>query len=143
MGNVVLEILKSNLVGNALEGALKNEKIHYSIPEGILDVVNICNAIAQERNHKNAVDQVVSYFKSNLDYGPSQIADADAQKVILEIMGTLNLAQNIFALDMIANSVIQNILTNSAYSKADKQNLILFCNCHKIILGDKMCRGIR
>ncbi len=89
MEKVMLEVLKSKFVGNALESAVENKKFHYSIPEGIIDTVNVCNAIAQEINaynqqqtffqqqtiqwqmeqHQKTVSEVITYYCSKWNYG--------------------------------------------------------------------------
>ena len=85
----------------------------------------------------------MSFFVNMYQNGPTNLTQAVAEDVILQICSVLDQAQNQFALEFAANRIQQNINNDLSLTATDRNNLCLFTNCCKIIVNDKNVRGIR
>lgn len=153
MNKVIFEILKSNLTKNSIEAVAENKRLKYSSMDCFEDCFNLGRAIAeeinkqnqqqQEQQHQAVVTGVMSFFVNMYQNGPTNLTQAVAEDVILQICSVLDQAQNQFALEFAANRIQQNINNDLSLTATDRNNLCLFTNCCKIIVNNKNVRGIR
>ena len=119
MNKVIFEILKSNLTKNSIEAVAENKRLKYSSMDCFEDCFNLGRAIAeeinkqnqqqQEQQHQAVVTGVMSFFVNMYQNGPTNLTQAVAEDVILQICSVLDQAQNQFALEFAANRIQQNI----------------------------------
>ena len=153
MNKVIFEILKSNLTKNSIEAVAENKSLKYSPMDCFEDCLNFGGAIAEEINKQNHQQQeqqhqavaagVMNFFVNMYQNGPTNLTQAVAEDVILQICSVLDQAQNHFALEFAANCIQQNINNDFTLTATDRNNLCLFTNCCKIILNDRNARGLR
>ena len=153
MNKVIFEILKSNLTKNSIEAVAENKRLKYSSMDCFEDCFNLGRAIAEEINKQNQQQQeqqhqavvagVMNFFVNMYQNGPTNLTQAVAEDVILQICSVLGQAQNQFALEFAANRIQQNINNDLSLTATDRNNLCLFTNCCKIILNDRNARGLR
>ena len=153
MNKVIFEILKSNLTKNSIEAVAENKRLKYSSMDCFEDCFNLGRAIAEEINKQNHQQQeqqhqavaagVMNFFVNMYQNGPTNLTQAVAEDVILQICSVLGQAQNQFALEFAANRIQQNINNDLRLTATDRNNLCLFTNCCKIILNDRNARGLR
>ena len=153
MNKVIFEILKSNLTKNSIEAVAENKSLKYSPMDCFEDCFNFGRVIAEELNKQNHQQQeqqhqavaagVMNFFVNMYQNGPTNLTQAVAEDVILQICSVLGQAQNQFALEFAANRIQQNINNDLRLTATDRNNLCLFTNCCKIILNDRNARGLR
>lgn len=153
MNNVVFEILKNNLTKNSIEAIAENRSLKYSSMDCFEDCFNLGRAIAEEINKQNQQQQeqqhqavvagVMNFFVNMYQNGPTNLTQAAAEDIILQICSVLGQAQNQFALEFATNRIQQNINNDFTLTVTDRNNLCLFTNCCKIILNDRNARGLR
>ena len=153
MNKVIFEILKSNLTKNSIEAIAENKRLKYSSMDCFEDCFNLGRAIAeeinkwnqqqQEQQHQAVVAGIINFFVNMYQKGPTNLTQAAAEDIILQICSVLGQAQNQFALEFAANCIQQNINNDFTLTATDRNNLCLFTNCCKIILNDRNARGLR
>ena len=153
MNKVIFEILKSNLTKNSIEAIAENRSLKYSSMDCFEDCFNLGRAIAeeinkqnqqqQERQHQVVVAGVMNFFVNMYQNGPTNLTQAAAEDIILQICSVLGQTQNQFALEFATNRIQQNINNDFTLTATDRNNLCLFTNCCKIILNDRNARGLR
>ena len=153
MNKVIFEILKSNLTKNSIEAVTENKSLKYSPMDCFEDCFNFGRVIAEELNkqnhqqqeqqHQAVVSGVMNFFVNMYQNGPTNLTQAVAEDVISQICSVLDQAQNHFALEFAASRIQQNINNDLSLTATDRNNLCLFTNCCKIIVNDKIARGIR
>ena len=153
MNKVIFEILKSNLTKNSIEAVAENKRLKYSSMDCFEDYFNLGRAIAEEINKQNQQQQmqqhqavvtgVMNFFVNAYQNGPTNLTQAVAEDIILQIGSVLALAQNQFASEFAASRIQQNINNDLTLTATDRNNLCLFTNCCKVIINDKIARGIR
>ena len=152
MNKVIFEILKSNLTKNSIEAVAENKRLKYSSMDCFEDCFNLGRAIAEEINKQNQQQEqqhqavtagVMNFFVNMYQNGPTNLTQAVAEDVILQICSVLGQAQNQFAFEFAANRIQQNINNDFSLTATDRNNLCLFTNCCKIILNDRNARGLR
>ena len=153
MNKVIFEILKSNLTKNSIEAIAENRSLKYSSMDCFEDCFNLGRAIAEEINKQNQQQQmqqhqavvagVMNFFVNAYQNGPTNLTQAVAEDIILQIGSVLALAQNQFASEFAASRIQQNINNDLTLTATDRNNLCLFTNCCKVIINDKIARGIR
>ena len=153
MNKVIFEILKSNLTKNSIEAVAENKSLRYSPMDCFEDCFNLGRAIAEEINKQNQQQQeqqhqavaagAMNFFVNMYQNGPTNLTQAAAEDIILQICSVLGQAQNQFASEFAASRIQQNINNDLTLTVTDRNNLCLFTNCYKVIINDKIARGIR
>ena len=153
MNKVIFEILKINLTKNSIEAVAENKSLRYSPMDCVEDCFNLGRAIAEELNkrdqqqqaqqHQAVVSGVMNFFVNMYQNGPTNLTQAAAEDIILQICSVLGQAQNQFASEFAASRIQQNINNDLTLTATDRNNLCLFTNCCKVIINDKIARGIR
>lgn len=153
MDNVILEVLKSNLTKNSIDAVAENKPLQYStiecledclkISKAIIDEVNKYNHQQQEQQHQVFVIGITNLFVSRCMNGPSNLTLLRAGQIVSEIGLAQMQSPNRFVLEMLSNQIQQNIRNDKTLTWADQNNLCLFTWCNKMIIDDKMRRGIK
>ena len=152
MDDVILEVLKSNLTKNSIEAVAENKPLQYSsiecledclkIGKAIVDEVNKYNQKQQEFQHHIFANSIVNLFMSRCINAPSNLTQARASQIVLEIGFAQRQSPNSFVLEILSNQIQQNIRNDRTLTFSDQSNLCLFTWCNKMIIDDKMRRGI-
>ena len=153
MDNVISEVLKSNLTKNSIDAVAENKPLQYStiecledclkISKAIIDEVNKYNHQQQEQQHQVFVIGITNLFVSRCINAPSNLTQARASQIVLEIVFAQRQSPNSFVLEILSNQIQQNIRNDKTLTWADQNNLCLFTWCNKMIIDDKMHRGIK
>ena len=104
---------------------------------------NKYNHQQQEQQHQVFVIGITNLFVSRCMNGPSNLTLLRAGQIVSEIGLAQMQSPNRFVLEMLSNQIQQNIRNDKTLTWADQNNLCLFTWCNKMIIDDKMHRGIK